>query len=125
MYLGASLYVHMADLNDGGPVLLPDLIFGYGIASRVWLEISGTYGEMRNFSQSNGYIVYNGLDWMKYKVLGNIIVPLGKKGSFIYAGTRFAQYENSYIAFTATEPENQYLLTYNSISIFGGISWKF
>jgi hypothetical protein len=125
MYLGASLYVHMADLDDAKPVLIPDVLLGYGIASKVWLEISGTYGEMQNFAQANGYIVYNGLDWMKYKIVGNIILPLGKKGTVIYAGSRFAQYENSYISFAATEPENQYLLSYNSISIFGGISWKF
>jgi len=125
MYLGTSLFAHIPDLKSSSLELIPNLIFGYGIASKVWIEISGTYGEMRNFAESNGYIVYNGLDWMKYKAIGNIIVPLGKKGSMIYAGTRFAQYENKYISFTTSQPKNQYLISYNSISIFGGISWKF
>jgi len=125
MYLGATLYVHMADLNKISQELIPDIVFGYGIASKVWLEITGTYGEMKNFAESNGHIIYNGLDWMKYKVLGNIILPLGKKGSVIYAGARFAEYENSYISFNTGEPKNQYLLSYNSVSIFGGLSWKF
>ncbi len=125
MYLRATMYMHRPDAESINWELIPDFLLGYGIVSKVWIELSGTYGEMRNFSQSNGYIVYNGLDWMKSKVMGNITVPLGKKGSLIYVGARFAQYENSYISFTTTQADDQYLISYNSLSIFGGISWKF
>jgi tetratricopeptide (TPR) repeat protein len=145
LYLSASLYAHVADLgatgvnegatdggaageeasNERGLAIIPDLLFGWGIASKVWIEISGTYGDMRNFTESNGYIVYNGLDWMKYMALANLAVPLTKKGSVIYAGARFAGYENRFIPMDQSQPSTLNNLTYNSLSIFGGISWKF
>ena len=125
MYMGASLHAHMADLDAGKAALIPDIIFGYGIASRVWVEFSGTYGDMKNFSESNGYIVYNGLDWMTYKAMGNIMVPLTDKGSMIYAGVRYAGYENQFIPFDPAQPADLNDLKYNSLSIYGGLSWKF
>jgi tetratricopeptide (TPR) repeat protein len=140
LYLSAGLYVHNGDLDatgdsggssgqtDSGPagtVLIPDLLFGWGIASKVWIELSGTYGQMKNFTERNGYLVYNGLDWMKYKAVGNLVVPLTAKGSVIYAGARFAGYENRFIPLDPSQPADLNNLTYNSLSIFGGISWKF
>jgi hypothetical protein len=125
MYMGASLNVHFADLEAGSAGLIPDLILGYGIASRVWIELSGSYGEMKNYTESGGYIVYNGLDWMNYKLIGNIIVPLGRKGTSLYAGARFAEYRNTPISFDPALDPGQNQLIYNSLSIFGGLSWKF
>jgi hypothetical protein len=135
LYLAASLHAHAGDLDalggdsgdaDGeGISLVPDLTFGWGIASKVWIELSGSYGDMKNYTESNGYIVYNGLDWMKYKALANLIVPLTRKGSAIYAGARFAGHENRFIPLDLTQPGTLNNLSYNSISIFGGISWKF
>ncbi len=125
LYMGASLNAHMEDAGEGGTELIPDFMLGYGIASKVWIEISGAYGEMKNYSELNGYIIYNGTDWMKYKAIGNIVVPLTEKGSVIYAGARFAQYESRFIPFEPAQPEDLNIINYNSISIFGGLSWKF
>lgn len=124
-YLGAGLNVHLPEIEEGKAEWIPDLSLGYGIASRVWTEISGSYGVLKNYAESNGYLVYNGLDWMRYKLAGNLLIPITKKGSLVYAGARFAGYENRYIAFDAAQPENINNLSYSSISIFGGISWKF
>ena len=125
MYLGATLNAHFEDVSTGEVAFIPDLIFGYGIASKVWIEISGAYGEMKNYTESNGYIVYNGLDWMKYRAVGNIILPLTTKGSALYAGVRVAEYESWFISFDTTQPKDLNKINYNSISIFGGLSWKF
>lgn len=125
LYLGAGLHSHIPDLDKGDLVLIPDGMAGFGIASKVWIEISGSYGDMQNYTESNGYIIYNGLDWMRYKVLGNLIVPLTGKGSVLYAGARFAGYENRFIPLYPDQtalPEN---LTYTGLSVFGGLSWKF
>lgn len=125
MYLGAALNAHLADAGEGGTAIIPDLIFGYGIGPKIWIEIFGAYGEMKNYSESNGYIVYNGLDWMNYKVLGNIVLQLTPKGSVIYAGARFARYESQYITFDPALSPDLNNINYNSLSILGGLSWKF
>jgi hypothetical protein len=125
-YMGVSLNAHYRDLSEGSPVLIPDFLAAYGIASRVWIELSGSYGEMRNYTESNAYLVYNGLDWMKYKILANLVIPLTQKGSMIYVGIRYAGYKSQLIPFYDLEgTQNLNILTYNSLSIFGGLSWKF
>ena len=126
VYLGASLHAHMDDMNTGNANLVQDVLFGYGIASKLWIEISGAYGKMRNYTESNGYIVYNGIDWMRSKTIINFMVPLTEKGSVIYTGVRFAQYQSQGITFDPALADNEFnKLTYNSLSIFGGLSWKF
>ncbi len=125
LYLGAFVNAHMQDIRAGGMEWIPELLFGFGIASRAWVELSGAYGEMKNYTGPNGFIVYNGLDWMKYKALANIIVPLTKKGSRLYVGARYAGCGNRFIPLDLTQPEDLNDLTFNSISIFGGLSWKF
>jgi tetratricopeptide (TPR) repeat protein len=124
LYAGASLNAHFNDLDKAESALIPDLLIGWSIASKVWMEISGSYGEMKNYSESNAYIIYNSLDWMKYKALATLMVPLTEKGSLVYAGVRYAGYENQFIPLDQNLPADLYNLNYNSLSIFGGISWK-
>ena len=126
LYTGAALNVHHRNGEQGANVdLILDLMVGFGISSKVWLEFSGTYGNMKNYTESNGYIVYNGVDWMRYKVLGTIIIPFSTKGSTVYFGTRFAEFESRFIPFDPGEALDKNILINNSISIFGGLSWKF
>ncbi len=109
--------------------MIPDFLIGFGIASRVWMEFSGTYGNMRNYTEGKGYIVYNGLDWMIYKAIGTIIIPITPNGSSIYLGTRFAEFKSQFIPrdvpFDASSGQDINSIISNSISIFGGLSWKF
>ena len=92
----------------------------------MWIEINASGGEMKNYTESNAYIVYNGLDWMRYKVLGTIFVPVTAKGSSFYVGVRYADYGNRMITVDPALAENSVNeLNYNSTSIFGGLSWKF
>jgi hypothetical protein len=126
LYVGTNIHAHMADLDVNRVVPVYDLLLGYGIASKVWLEVSAAYGEMKNYTETNGYIVYNGLDWMKFKSLATLVIPVTEKGSVLYAGVRHARYENRIIAFDRSLYEYAInKLYYNSISIYGGLSWKF
>ncbi len=125
LYLGASLSAHTEDIGAGGVELIPGMLLGFGMASRVWLELSGSYGDMKNYTAFDGSVVYNGLDWMKYQGLASIIIPLTEKGSRLYVGARYAGYVNSFIPLDTTQPSDLNDLSYNSISIFGGLSWKF
>ncbi|MFC2112249.1 tetratricopeptide repeat protein [Bacteroidota bacterium] len=126
IYLGGSVNAHWGDLGERGLSLIQDFVFGYGIASKVWIEINASGGNMKNYTESNAYIVYNGLDWMRYKVLGIIIVPVTAKGSSFYVGVRYSDYGNRMITFDPALAENTVNeLNFNSTSIFGGLSWKF
>lgn len=125
IYLGGEISAHSADIQNRELGWIQDFIFGYGIASKVWLEIAATGGPMRNYTESNGFIVYNSLDWMKYKVLASISVPLTPKGSRVYLGGRFADYTNDFLVYYSfpTNPVDK--VSYNSFSLYGGLSWKF
>ncbi len=126
LYLGSSLNVHNEfDEEETSTKFIPDLLIGFGMSSKVWMEFSGSYGEMKNYTEGNGYIVYNGLDWMKYKALCTIVIPVGPKGSKIYLGARFAEYESHFIPFDSLAGKEMNSIITNSISIFGGLSWKF
>jgi hypothetical protein len=129
LYFGTFLNVHQANTAQENKVeLIPDFLLGFGIASRVWMEFSGTYGNMRNYTEGNGYIVYNGLDWMVYKAIGTIIIPITPKGSSIYLGTRFSETKSQFILrdqpFDPSSGQDINSIITNSISIFGGLSWK-
>ena len=126
LYLGTTLNVHNGISEQETTLeLIPDFILGFGIASRVWMEFSGSYGNMKNYTEGNGCIVYNGLDWMRYKALATIVVPLTPRGSKLYLGTRFAEVENRFMPFDLSSGQDINSIINNSISIFGGLSWKF
>ena len=126
LYLGSALNIHTEFIDQETNIeLIPDFMLGFGISSKVWMEFSGAYGNMKNYTEGNGYIVYNGLDWMKYKVIGSIVIPVSPKGSKIYMGARFAEYESRFIPSDPSAGQDMNSIINNSISIFGGLSWKF
>ena len=126
LYLGSSLNVHNEFNNEETSIeLIPDFLLGFGISSKVWMEFSGAYGNMKNYTEGNGYIVYNGLDWMKYKAIGSVVIPVSPKGSKIYLGARFAEYVSRFIPSNPSARRDMNIIITNSISIFGGLSWKF
>ena len=104
--------------------MIPEYLLGAGIASKLWIEVTGSHGNMSNYIEGNGYIVYNGLDRMKHKLSMNLVIPVSKKGSKIYLGARWVQYQSSFIPLSIITDEIINPLEYNSISVFGGISLK-
>jgi hypothetical protein len=126
LYLGTAVNVHTGITEQETTLeLIPDFLIGFGIASRVWIEFSGSYGNMNNYTEGNGYIVYNGLDWMIYKAIGTIVIPVTPKGSNVYLGTRFAESKSRFMPFDPLSGQDINNIISNSISIFGGLSWKF
>ena len=125
LYLGAYLNTQ-AGITDNatGYEVIPEYLLGAGIASRIWIEILGSHGDMKNYLEGNGYIVYNGLDRMKHKVSINLVYPVTEKGSRIFLGARWVQYQSSFNPFDAGIEEIINPLNYNSLSLFGGISWR-
>ena len=125
LYLGAYMNTQAGITgNTTAYNMIPEYLLGAGIASRVWIEVFGSHGDMINYMEGNGYIVYNGLDRMKHKISTNLVYPITKKGSKIYLGARWVQYQSTFISFDTPGEQIINPLTYNSLSIFGGISWR-
>ena len=105
--------------------LIPEYLLGAGIASKAWVEVFGSHGDMFNYTEGNGYIVYNGLDRMKHKAAMNIVVPISEKGSMIYLGGRWVRYQSRFVPLSdLTDPEIN-PLGYDSYSVFAGVSLRF
>ncbi len=125
LYIGAYLNTQVGITeNSIGYEVIPEYLFGARIISRIWIEVFGSHGDMLNYLEGNGYIAYNGLDKMKHKVSTNLVYPITDKGSRIYLGARWIQYQSSFTPFDTGIEQIVNPLTYNSLSIFGGISWR-
>ena len=98
---------------------------GYGVMGRVWAEVYGTAGRIRNFADRNGYIIYNNPDWITAKVTLNIIIPVSTKGSTLYIGSRWIRYESDYAAIGDMASAGTTSTSFNNTSFYGGLSWKF
>jgi len=126
LYIGSDLVV-LSHLNDSARETKPVVngMIGLSLAGKIWFEFSLAAGEMHNYAERNGYLVFNSTDYLEQKYDVNISVPVTEKGSLIYAGARFSVHA-SYLT-SIIEPELTKLnkLTYNSLSFYGGVSWKF
>lgn len=125
LYLGGCLnaQTRMNELSTTTH-LIPQYLFGAGIASKLWIEVFGAHGDMLNYVEGNGYIVYNGLDRMKHKAGVILVCPFTKKGSKIYLGARWIQYQSTFTPFTPVDGALINPLYYDNYSVFGGISLR-
>ncbi|MCK4749249.1 MAG: hypothetical protein KAT15_19485, partial [Bacteroidales bacterium] len=116
------------EMSDSGSVIriIPELLVGIGIAEKVWLEINGAVGEMSNYLEQNGSIVYNSFsDVIQKKVSLSVSVPIADKGSLLYLGGRWTSNQSGFYPFDPAQNEITNYITYNTLSIYGGVSWKF
>jgi len=100
-----------------------DQCIGVKIFTKLWFEGFITYGNLYNYNEKNGFIVYNIPDLIKYKAGMNMIMPLSKKIelSINYQYFDMQGFYNSYIN------ANDYVTNYTKYinqSIIGGIKWK-
>lgn len=125
LYLGGYLNAQTRrDDFSSTTNIIPQYLFGAGIASKLWIEVFGAHGDMFNYVEGNGYIVYNGLDRMKHKAGMTLVIPFSKKGSTIYLGGRWVQYQSSFTPVNPVEGPLINPLFYDSFSVFGGVSLR-
>ncbi len=92
----------------------------------VWLNFNAAMGEMSNYLEQNGSIVFNSFsDVIRKKVGLTISVPLTEKGSLLYLGGRWTANESNFYPFDPLIDFTSNYISYNTISIYGGVSWKF
>jgi len=112
---------------EGMTRFIPEFLFGFGIAEKVWFDLNGTMGEMTNYLEANGTIVYNSFsEIIDKKIHFSLSVPLTDKGSLFYLGGIWCTVRS---VFQPDGDPGAMVLTptisYNALSIYGGISWKF
>ncbi len=126
LYAGVYLNTQY-EMKDRGDTLrfIPEMHAGIAIAGKVWIDLSATLGNMTHYLEHNGTVVYNSFgDVIRRKVTGTISIPVTKKGSLVYLGGRWTAHRSEFYPFNPDQNLSEYNVDYNSLSIYGGISWK-
>lgn len=126
-YLGAYLnsQYEISDSRDQFRII-PEVHAGFSIAQKVWIDVNAAFGDMTNYLEQNGSIVFNSFsDIIREKTALTLSIPVSEKGSMLYLGGRWTEHQSNFYPF---DPGNQNItnkITYHAISIYGGLSWKF
>ncbi|MFO7669193.1 MAG: hypothetical protein R6W31_06010 [Bacteroidales bacterium] len=116
------------EISDSTGIIrwIPELHAGVAIAQKVWLDFNGAFGEMTNYLEQNGSIVFNSFSEIIQKKAGlTVSIPVDKKGSLIYLGGRWTAHQSHFYPFYPASGEVANSIKYNALSIYGGVSWKF
>jgi hypothetical protein len=127
LYVGAYLNTQYeyAQHYEGVFRFIPEAHLGFALAEKVWFDLNVALGEMCNYLENNGSIVYNGFsEYNDKKVQFTLSVPVSKKGSLLYLGGRWTATRSEYHPFDAEAPDDLDTITYKALSIHGGITWK-
>ncbi len=101
---------------------ITDISVGMKILPKFWLESFGTFGEMTNFSEKNGFVVHNNPDRITFRCgLSPIFVF---KHFDISVHYQFQAKEGSYITRISAENYIVQKIKYQNHLIIGGIKWK-
>ena len=127
LYLGAHLNSQY-EISDSADIIrfVPEVHAGLSIAGKLWVTVNTSIGDMKNYLEQNGAIVYNSFsDVIQTKAGLTLSVPVTEKGSLIYLGGRWTMHESRSYDFGRTLNEITNPISYHSLAIYGGISWKF
>lgn len=123
LYFGNNIS-GLSETEPGSQIrMVPELFMGFSLNDKVWLDLSGTIGDMRNYTRENGLIIYNSADYLTHKYFLNISVPVFKNSMIVYCGAGLSESISELTTFDGSD--NNVKLGYKNRSITGGISWKF
>ena len=128
LYAGAYLNTQYeyAPHQEAGLRFIPESHLGFALAEKVWFDLNVALGEMSNYLENNGAIVYNSFsEYNDKKVQFTLSVPVSEKGSLLYLGGRWTATRSEYHGFDPETPDDLNTINYNALSIYGGLSWKF
>lgn len=105
---------------------IPDMKMGVAIAEMVWLEAEAAVGDMHNYLSANGSVIFNGYaEVIEKKAKLTLMVPVTQKGSLLYLGGRWSANRSVYVPDDEPLPGSENMISYQTLSIYGGITWKF
>jgi len=112
--------------TDQGVRFIPEALLGFGIGRKLWIDLQASAGDIRNYHESNGYIVYNGYgETTERKAVLSVTIPLSEKGSMVYLGGRWVRGRSEYLPSDPLATTEINAIKYNIFSTYGGIIWKF
>lgn len=98
----------------------------YGFKTKsIYLEINHAAGDFRNYSESNGLIIYNTYENITSKSGCNISVPLFSEHLWFALYYRYLNYASFYAYVDDSLTLNKEKFTHNNHSITGGLTWYF
>lgn len=111
---------------DKGEELIAKPFAIWSLSDDFWLKGSYTFGELYNYSEEHGFIVYNIPDKITRKAeltLNYRITPTVK----IDINYRYMERKDEYLSYNSTNQEDYSLTNYNFENhyIIGGITWDF
>jgi len=101
-----------------------DQKIGFKVFDKLWTEANYTFGNITNFNESNGFVVFNNIDIISNRFGLNLIFPLSK---FIEISLRYQYFNQQYpvINYTNNTEFTFKYLNYKINKILGGIKWTF
>jgi len=128
LYTGGSMnsQVESTPEREGVIRIIPELLFGFSISEKVWFDLKAAMGEMTNYLENNGMIVYNSFSEITDKKIQLMItVPFTDKGSVFYLGGKWTVNRSKFHPFDPNLTDVTNTVKYNALSLYGGLSWKF
>jgi hypothetical protein len=95
---------------------------GGRVFNRLWLESNFTIGNLTNYAENNGFIVYNAPEKINYKFESVVIYSLNRNLEFSLR-YRLMQRENSYLYYRTFEEYDWSTIKYFYHTIIGGVKW--
>jgi len=120
-------YLHSEDtaiyLQKKSSIIFNQMV-GTKVFDKLWTEIGLTFGDIKNYNESNGFVVYNIPDVIKLKTYINFLYPISPK---IELSLRY-QFLNRKDTYTFNEDINTIkngVMNYQNHTLIGGIKWTF
>ncbi len=111
---------------DGVIRIIPELMFGFTIAEKVWVDMNGSMGDMTNYLENNGMIVHNSFaEVIEKKIKLSLSIPVTEGKSMFYIGGIWTSNRSDFSASNPGTTDVSNSIYYNAISIYGGLTWKF
>lgn len=129
--MGVSTAYHMQHTNDtdappksDGLILKPFAL--WSLTDNFWLKGSYTFGELYNYQEEHGFIVYNIPDKITRKAEITLNHRLNRHLT-LNINYRYMKREDDFLSYNSTNVEDYSLTNYNFENhyIIGGITWEF
>ncbi|MCU0372460.1 MAG: hypothetical protein MUE56_04370 [Ignavibacteria bacterium] len=127
LYSVTGLILHSNRENQSSDYItnfIFDEKIGFKISDNFWAEGVVTAGSMVNYSENNGFIVYNVTDKMNYKFGGNLLIYLSENFELSF---RYLVISTEYKVYSLNNPEVNLYETEKLYKhkIIGGLKWTF
>jgi hypothetical protein len=98
---------------------------GFRVFNHLWMELNGTLGELSNFQDFYGTIIYNDVNPINYKIGVTFVMPFPDKGFDLTILYNYMEAESLFFSSAGFIGDNNNSIKHDVHSITGGIKWNF